>query len=93
MQHTCHTRKGEEKSISGSPNAEQTHGLSLGLTAVLPGLGNSSPLKPWGPCGWEYGQPTELKCPPLVCSDLQSPLLPHIHPRHLLLVGALPLHL
>lgn len=62
MQHTCHTRKGGEKSISGSPNTEQTHGQSSGLVAVLPGLSTSSPLKPWGPRGWEYGQLMKLQC-------------------------------
>lgn len=68
MQHTCHTRKGGEKSTLGSPDTEQTHGLSSGLAAVL---SSSSPPKPWGPCGWEYGQLMKLKC--LLRSSKPSP--------------------
>ena len=63
-QHTCHTSNGGEKSISGSPDTEQTPGVSSGSTAVLPGLSNSSPLKPRGPWRWEYGQLMKLKCLP-----------------------------
>lgn len=60
MHHTCHTGGGE-KNTSRSPNIAQTYELSLGLTAVLPGLSNSSPWKPWGPRWEERGLLKNLK--------------------------------
>lgn len=60
------------KNTSGSPNTEQTYELSLGLTAVLPGLSSSSPLKPWGPRWEECGQLKNFRCHSLTAKILKA---------------------